>query len=76
MNESQFVWWLHGFVELHGEPPTAQQWEIVKEHLALVFTKVTTKSITTTDFIKIWQEAAPGQPVSFQTEGGRLGDGF
>jgi hypothetical protein len=36
-----FCSWLQGFCELHGEPPTAAQWDSIKEHLALVFTKVT-----------------------------------
>ncbi len=40
---SAFAFWLNGFVELHGQPPTPAQWDMIKEHLALVFTKVTGK---------------------------------
>lgn len=36
-----FCHWLWGFCELHGAPPTEAQWSSIKEHLALVFTKVT-----------------------------------
>lgn len=41
MDALQFAYWLQGFTELHGEPPTPEQWKSIKEHLALVFTKVT-----------------------------------
>lgn len=41
MTSEQFVYWLQGFAELHQEPPTPEQWKSVKEHLATVFTKVT-----------------------------------
>ena len=41
MNSELFIYWLQGFVELHGEPPTPEQWQIIKDHLQLVFKKVT-----------------------------------
>lgn len=42
MNIEQFGYWLQGFVELTaGEEPTPRQWQIIKDHLQLVFTKVT-----------------------------------
>lgn len=41
LTPEQFCYWLNGFIELHGQPPTPAQWESIKEHLALVFTKVT-----------------------------------
>jgi hypothetical protein len=41
MTASAYCYWLQGFIELHGELPTATQWASIKEHLALVFTKVT-----------------------------------
>lgn len=41
MTAEQFCYWLQGFVELHGDVPTAAQWEAIKEHLGLAFTKVT-----------------------------------
>jgi len=43
MNERDFVYWLNGHVELNPaqEQPTPAQWKMIKEHLALVMTKVT-----------------------------------
>lgn len=44
MDAEQFAYWLQGFVELNdGTPPTAAKWESIREHLATVFTKVTTR---------------------------------
>jgi len=31
------MYWFQGFAELHGDPPTARQWETIKRHAALVF---------------------------------------
>lgn len=44
MNAVNFCYWLQGFAELTPETPTAEQWKSIKEHLALVFTKVTPKA--------------------------------
>ena len=41
MDAQQFAYWLQGFAELQPEPPTAEQWQSIREHLALVFQKVT-----------------------------------
>jgi hypothetical protein len=41
MTPENFCYWLQGFAELNGTAPTPQQWESIKEHLALVFNKVT-----------------------------------
>jgi hypothetical protein len=42
MDAQNFAYWLNGFAELSGDnPPTKTQWKSIKEHLALVFTKVT-----------------------------------
>ena len=42
MDANNFAYWLNGFAELSGDnPPTKAQWKSIKEHLALVFTKVT-----------------------------------
>lgn len=41
MTPENFVYWLNGFVELNGNPPTPEQWQSIKEHLQLVMTKVT-----------------------------------
>lgn len=41
MTAEQFAYWMQGFAELNSEPPTAEQWQSMKEHLATVFVKVT-----------------------------------
>lgn len=43
MTPEQFAYWMQGFVELQNsnEPPTEEQWQIIKDHLQLVFKKVT-----------------------------------
>lgn len=40
-NPDAFCLWLRGYVELDGAHPTPEQWECIKQHLDLVFTKVT-----------------------------------
>lgn len=44
LTPENFCYWLNGFAELTPEPPTTEQWKSIKEHLALVFTKVTPKA--------------------------------
>jgi len=42
MDALNFAYWLNGFAELHGgTPPSEAQWKAIREHLALVFNKVT-----------------------------------
>ena len=42
MTERDFCYWLQGFVELtQGQTPCPAQWKSIKEHLDLVFKKVT-----------------------------------
>src|SRR5690606_2925322 len=41
MTPQEFCYWLQGYSELGGERPTEEQWAQIKEHLKLVFTKVT-----------------------------------
>ncbi len=43
MNSTEFCYWLQGYLELREDdkPLTAKQVQIVKDHLALVFQKVT-----------------------------------
>lgn len=43
MTPQDFCYWLHGFAELNGSQPTPEQWQSIREHLALVFNKVTPK---------------------------------
>ncbi len=39
MSEAEFCRWLQGFCELHGSPPTDQQWGVIKQHLQLCYLK-------------------------------------
>lgn len=42
MTAEQFAYWLHGFTELtRGQTPDPAQWKAIREHLDLVFKKVT-----------------------------------
>jgi hypothetical protein len=41
MNTEKFCYWLQGFAELNQDKPTDEQWKSIKEHLGLVFNKVT-----------------------------------
>lgn len=43
MSPENFCYWLQGRVELLPDQlPTKEEWEMIKEHLNLVFDKVTT----------------------------------
>jgi hypothetical protein len=43
MTSEQFAYWLQGFTELNPamEAPTPEQWKAIREHLSIVFVKVT-----------------------------------
>lgn len=41
MNAQDFTYWLQGFAELNERAPDEAQWKSIKEHLNLVFNKVT-----------------------------------
>lgn len=41
MSERDFCYFLQGFIELNGGVPTETQWQQIKDHLNLVFNKVT-----------------------------------
>jgi hypothetical protein len=42
MTPEQFCYWLQGRAELQPEnPPSAEEWQSIREHLQAVFTKVT-----------------------------------
>lgn len=48
MTEQQFCYWLQGFVEImNGQQPNQTQWQVIQDHLKLVFTKVTPDRYTT-----------------------------
>jgi hypothetical protein len=41
MTPEQFAYWLQGYAEMNGSPPSPEQWNMIKAHLATVFRKVT-----------------------------------
>lgn len=41
MTPENFCYWLQGRAELRSEPPTPEEWECIRNHLSLVFNKVT-----------------------------------
>lgn len=41
MTPEQFAYWLQGFVELNGATPNETQWLQIKDHLKVVFEKLT-----------------------------------
>lgn len=41
MTPEQFTYWLQGFAEINDTVPTEAQWKSIKEHLELVFKKIT-----------------------------------
>ena len=45
MEPLQFCYWLQGFAEINGQPPTEAQWQAIREHLQTVFEKKTPKYI-------------------------------
>lgn len=54
MTAEQFTYWLQGYAELNDAPPSEQQWQAIRDHLALVFNKVTPQRVL---------EGLPGTPV-------------
>lgn len=62
MDPLHFAYWLQGRAELKpNEPLTPEEWEMVKQHLALVFAKVTPKLGELT-FPQIPGTSIPGFP--------------
>lgn len=41
MTPEQFIYWLQGYAEISDKAPTEKQWEVIKDHLKLVFDKQT-----------------------------------
>lgn len=41
MSPENFAYWLQGFNEIVGKAPTQEQWQVIQDHLSLVFNKVT-----------------------------------
>lgn len=51
MTPDQFCYWLQGYFEISGSTKlNKEQVDVIKEHLSLVFNKVTTKKIQLNDF--------------------------
>lgn len=45
MTPEQFCYWLQGRAEMHpNNPPSAEEWKMIVEHLQLVFQKVAPKA--------------------------------
>lgn len=65
MTDREFCFWLQGFVELNGDLPTKEQWKSIKEHLQLVFTKVTSKVETRESFIDKIKDIPQIPPYDF-----------
>lgn len=61
MSTEAFVYWLQGFVELHGHQPTPEQWKMIKDHLQTVFHKVTPSVLSVPVSPAPW-EKDPYQP--------------
>ncbi len=55
MKPEEFCRWLQGFAELSDEgAPTHAQWKLIKEHLQLVYTKVTgSKAPSDSELVKV-----------------------
>lgn len=60
MTSEQFTYWLQGFAELHPEAPSAEQWQAIRDHLALVFEKQTPERFA---------PVAPIPPIHWQPGG-------
>lgn len=41
MTPEQFACWMQGFAELTPDPPSAAQWQSIREHVASLFVKET-----------------------------------
>jgi len=41
MTAEQFIYWLQGYSEIEGAVPNQKQWEMIQDHLKLVFKKET-----------------------------------
>jgi hypothetical protein len=46
MTAENFSYWLQGFSEICGQTPSKEQWDIIKDHLNLVFNKATPNRIS------------------------------
>jgi len=64
MTNEQFTYWLQGYAEICGTEPTAEQWQIIKDHLQTVFVKVTPRRIIPqTTGVPIWPSTKDQFPL-------------
>lgn len=60
MNSRDFCYWLQGRAELQPDtPPSAEEWTMIRKHLALVFTNVTQDNTTTKSLNQLWERLPP-----------------
>ena len=67
MTAEQFTYWLQGYAELNAGPPSAEQWQAIRDHLAVVFRKVTPpvgKPILDWTWADISEELGPAQVLT------------
>lgn len=71
MNSEQFIFWLQGYLELANPSSLDEkQIQIIKDHIALVLTKVTPDRnpiVTTTPIINPLQETFPKYTIECST---------
>lgn len=72
MTAQEFAYWLNGFAELSTEPPTAEQWQSIKEHLALTFRKVTPPGPGSTPTVDDLMRAYERKKITGVTTAGQL----
>lgn len=65
MSPEQFAYWLQGFAELQEQPPTAEQWKAIREHLQTVFVKLTPKRETPQPFTPFSPSTRP-DPLDYR----------
>lgn len=54
MKPLDFCYWLQGYCEINGKPPTEEQWEMIKKHLQSCFTnEIMNPAIP--NYYPIWQ---------------------
>lgn len=63
MTSEQFVYWLQGFAEIHNPRTLSEeQWEVIKNHLKLVFDKQTPSYLFQTNPYTNRPDTGPWQP--------------
>lgn len=60
MTPEQFAYWLQGYSEIAGQAPTAEQWQVIQDHLKTVFNKVTPTRSPLNDYARQFTEQLKG----------------